>query len=76
MAKAKSKAKKKWMQGAAARMKRKGTVGAFTRWCKAQGYGGVTSECIRAGLKSSNPTIRKRAGFAKAAKSVARKRKE
>lgn len=62
----------KWMQKAAARMKRKGTVGAFTRYCG----GKVTNECIQRGLRSSNPTIRKRAAFAKAARKVARNRKK
>jgi hypothetical protein len=60
--------KKRWIQRATARMKRKGTVGSFTRWCKSQGYGSVTSACIAAGLKSKDPKIRKKAGFAKAVK--------
>lgn len=51
-------------------------TGAFTRWCKQQGYGGVTQECIAAGLKSDNPTIRKRANFARNARGWARKRKK
>ena len=61
----KSKSKKRWIQSATTRMKRKGTVGSFTRWCKARGYSGVTPECIAAGLKSKDPAIRKKANFAK-----------
>ena len=60
---------KKWMQKAAASMKRKGTKGAFTDYCG----GKVTAECIEKGLNSPNETTRKRAQFAKAARSVARK---
>ena len=56
---------KKWIQKATARMKKKGTVGAFTRWCKAQGFGGVTNACIAKGLRSKNPKIRRRANFAR-----------
>jgi hypothetical protein len=55
---------KKWMQKAAASMKRRGTVGSFTAWCKSQGYGGVTSECIAAGKRSKSGAIRKKANFA------------
>lgn len=65
MAKAKTKAKRKWMQAASARMKRRGTVGSFTAWCKRQGYDGVTNECIRRGLRSKDSGIRKKANFAK-----------
>jgi len=39
--------------------------GKFTEWCKRRGYSGVTCSCIREGLKSKNPTIRKRANFAR-----------
>lgn len=42
--------------------------GAFTAWCKRQGYDGVTQECIQKGLASDNPTIRKRANFARNAR--------
>lgn len=51
-------------------MEQKSTVGAFTRYCG----GKVTSDCIQRGLKSKNPTIRKRAAFAKAARKVAKKK--
>jgi hypothetical protein len=66
-------AEKKWMQKAATRMEKKGTVGSFTRWCKSKGYGGVTGECIRAGLKAGGK-MAKKAAFAKAARSVSRKK--
>lgn len=58
---------KKWMQKASRRMKKKGTVGSFTRWAKAHGYGGVTSEAIEAGLRAGGK-IAKKAAFAKAAR--------
>jgi hypothetical protein len=60
-------AKGGWMQKAAKRMKKKGTVGSFTRWCKDHGYGGVTSEAIAAGLRAGGK-IAKKAAFAKAAR--------
>lgn len=50
---------KKWIQNAHLK------EGAFTSWCKKQGYGGVTNACIQAGLNSKNPTMRKRAQLAK-----------
>lgn len=59
-------AKKKWIQPSVKRMERKGTVGSFTRWCKDQGFGGVTLACIRKGLNSKDPGIRKKAAWAKA----------
>ena len=49
--------------------------GTFTEYCKKQGYKGVTNECIKKGLKSKNPKTRSRAKFAKAARSMAKKRK-
>ncbi|RLE44517.1 hypothetical protein DRJ16_02150 [Candidatus Woesearchaeota archaeon] len=61
---------KKWLQKARERMERKGTVGAFTRYCRRLGYKGVTAECIAKALKSPNPTIRKRAAFAKAVRKI------
>lgn len=67
-------AKKKWLQAARERMEKKGTVGAFTRWCKQQGFSGVTDACIRAGLQSDNPTIRKRAHFARVVRKINRRR--
>ena len=56
---------KKWLQHASERMKQKGTKGAFTKYCG----GKVTNACIAKGLKSKDPKIRKRAGFAKAVRS-------
>jgi len=65
----------RWIQGARSKMKKKGTVGAFTEWCKRQGYSGVTSACIEKGLKSKSLTIKRRAAFAKAMRSMKRKKK-
>lgn len=62
---------KKFLQKARASMKRRGTIGSFTKYCG----GKVTEECIRRGLRSKNPKIRKKAAFAKAARKIARKRK-
>ena len=39
--------------------------GAFTAWCKRQGFEGVTCECIKKGLASKNPHVRKMANFAR-----------
>ena len=44
--------------------------GKFTSWCG----GKVTSACIQKGLHSSNPTIRKRANFARNARSWSKKK--
>jgi len=55
--------KKKWIQSSRARMKRKGTVGSFRRWCKRQGFSKVTAACIVKGLRSKNPKIRKKANW-------------
>lgn len=51
-------------------MKRRGTVGSFTKYCG----GNVTNECIARGLNSPSEAIRKKARFAKAVRSIARKR--
>lgn len=51
-----------WIQAANKKMKAKGTKGAFTEYCG----GKVTEACIQRGLNSPDPTIRKRAAFAKA----------
>lgn len=72
---AQRKKKQRWLQEASQRMEEKGTKGAFTRWCKQRGYGGVTRECIEAGKRSSDPTIRKRAIFAENVRKIAKKRK-
>ncbi len=42
--------------------------GTFTAYCKRNGYGGVTSECIAKGKKSPNSKTRKRATFAGASR--------
>ena len=55
-----------WIQKATSRMKKKGTVGSFTRYCG----GKVTNDCIQRGLNSSNAKIRKKAQFAKAMRSI------
>jgi hypothetical protein len=54
-----------WMEHAAAKMKRKGTVGSF---------GKATPKKISKGLAKGGAEAKK-AGFAKAARSVAEKRK-
>ena len=58
---------KRWMQKASRSMKKRKTVGSFTRWCKSHGYGGVTDAAIAAGLKAGGK-IAKKAAFAKAAR--------
>ena len=62
-------AKKKWIQGA---IKNKGS---FTRWCRQQGFSGVTSACIAAGKKSKNPTTRRRANLAQTLRGMRRRRR-
>ena len=64
-------AKKLWMQEAAEKMKRKGTVGAFTRAAKAAGKS--VEEYAREHAHSGG-TLGKRARFALIARKVARKR--
>lgn len=56
--------KEKWIQKSAEQIKEKGTEGSFTRWCKEQGFDGVTVECIRKGLRSKDSRIRKKALWA------------
>lgn len=51
----------KWIQKATNKMERSGTAGSFRKYCG----GKVTMECINKGLRSPDPTIRKRAQFAK-----------
>jgi hypothetical protein len=62
--------KKHWIQDAIKK------PGAFTEWCKRQGYEGVTRECIEKGKKSPNPTTRRRAYLAETLKKLAKKRKK
>ena len=47
---------------------KKSTQGSFTAYCKRKGYSGVTTTCISQGLKSSSPSIRKKANFARNAR--------
>ena len=39
--------------------------GTFTRFCRENGFDGVTEKCIQRGLNSKNPKTRKRANFAR-----------
>ena len=68
-----------WLQEARERMERKGTVGAFTAYCKRKGYKGVTQACIneakREAKKTGNTTLLRRAIFAENVKKIAKKRK-
>ena len=66
----------KWLQKASKKMEQKGTVGAFTAYCKRKGYKGVTQQCIAEAKKSGNKTLVKRAVFAENVKKIARKRKK
>ena len=68
---------KKWMQHAAAEMKRKGTVGAFTKKAKRAGKS-VAAEAksvLKKGSKASTKTKRQ-AVFALNARKIAAKRKK
>ncbi len=47
--------------------------GSFTKYCKSKGHKGVTEKCISEGKKSKNPTTRKKATFAKNARSWKKK---
>jgi len=58
-----------WMQKASDSMKKRGTVGSFTKYCG----GKVTLECIKKGLNSNSKAINKKAAFAKASWKVAGK---
>jgi len=49
--------------------------GAFRSWCKRQGYSKVNTRCIQKGLKSKNPTTRRRARLALTFKKLRAKRK-
>ena len=49
--------------------------GAFRSWCRKQGYSKVNTRCIQKGLKSKNPTTRKRARLALTFKKMRAKRK-
>jgi len=60
--------KKLFIQEANRRSIIKGTAGMFRSWCNSQGLtknGKVTLSCINKAKRSKNPTLRKRANFAK-----------
>lgn len=58
-----------WLQKAESKMEKKKTKGLFTEYCG----GNVTNDCIERGLKSPDPTIRKRAAFAKNVRKIVKK---
>lgn len=62
-------AAKKWIQKEVKKMEERGTKGSFTRMAKKSGGvkkgGGIKEEFINKELKSKNPTVRKKAQFAK-----------
>ncbi len=58
--------KKNWIQQAIKK------PGAFTEWCRRQGFSGVTRECIEKGKRSSNPTTRRRAVLAETLRKLSR----
>ena len=64
-----AKKKKKWIKGAIKK------PGSFTAFCKSKGHKGVTDECIRMGLASKNPTIRKRAQLARTLRGMKKRKK-
>jgi len=43
-------------------------AGEFTKYCKKQGFDGVTNKCIELGLKDEDPKVRKQANFARNAR--------
>ncbi len=43
-------------------------AGKFTSWCRAHGHKGVTSACIRQGMRSTSPAVRRMANFARNAR--------
>ena len=71
----KSKRKKSGFVKAARDIKKKGTEGDFTEWCKKRGFRGVTNECIKMALKAGGRAA-KMAKFAKGARTVAKQRKK
>ena len=56
--------KKKWIQETTKSFEKKGTKGAFTKWCKSKGFSGVSNECIKLGKQSKSLRTRRRAVFA------------
>lgn len=69
-------AKKKWIQKATARMKRKGTVGSFSRAAKKAGMStsAYARKVLKKGSKAS-AAMKKKAAFAKATSKFRRKKK-
>jgi hypothetical protein len=55
---------KRWIQDVTKTFAKKGTKGAFTRWCQKHGYPKVTKSCISLGKKSKSLRTRRRAVFA------------
>ena len=64
-------ANKKFIQKARNKMKRKGTVGAFTQYCG----GRVTQACIDKAKRSDDMTLRRRAVFAENMRNLGNKKK-
>lgn len=65
-----------WIQKANKKMEEKGTKGSFTRMAKKSGGvkkgGGIKESFIDKELKSKNPTVRKKAQFAKNMKKISK----
>lgn len=54
----------KWMQKVSKDIKKKGTEGKFTEYCKSKGYKKTTCKCVAEGKSSKDKTIVKRATLA------------
>ena len=71
------KRKVKFIQAAVKKMRKKGTIGSFKKWCKRHGLLNskqkVTKKCVNAGKKSKSLKIRRRAIFAQNIRAYARK---
>jgi len=50
--------------------------GAFRAYCQKHGFSKVNTQCINIGLKSKDPTTRRRAALAKALKNMRKKRQQ
>jgi hypothetical protein len=55
---------KRWIQKVTKTFEKKGTKGAFTRWCRSKGFSSVSLSCIKLGKKSKSLRTRRRAIFA------------
>jgi hypothetical protein len=60
----KKRSSKRWIQSVTKSFEKKGTKGAFTRWCKSKGFSSVSLSCIDLGKKSKSLRTRRRAVFA------------